>query len=148
MEDHFRPFQPFPSVFSPSRAFPGAFVRLRELPGPFRSPPGRAGSFPGRFEDPISGTYGLRAAALAPALANLGHFSVPGGPRQATGGFGPGREAPGAPRRRADPVNALLNYGCGILMSRAWAALLHAGLVFLNPVKQEARIQPIATPVS
>jgi CRISPR-associated protein Cas1 len=35
-----------------------------------------------------------------------------------------GREGRGA----VDPVNALLNYGYGILASRAWAALLHAGL--------------------
>lgn len=31
-------------------------------------------------------------------------------------------------RGAVDPVNALLNYGYGILTSRAWAALLHAGL--------------------
>lgn len=35
-----------------------------------------------------------------------------------------GRKGRGA----VDPVNALLNYGYGILTSRAWAALLHAGL--------------------
>lgn len=35
-----------------------------------------------------------------------------------------GRKGRGA----VDPVNALLNYGYGILSSRAWAALLHAGL--------------------
>jgi len=35
-----------------------------------------------------------------------------------------GRKGRGA----VDPVNALLNYGYGILASRAWAALLHAGL--------------------
>jgi len=31
-------------------------------------------------------------------------------------------------RAAIDPVNALLNYGYGILASRVWAALLHAGL--------------------
>jgi CRISPR-associated protein Cas1 len=35
-----------------------------------------------------------------------------------------GRKGRGA----VDPVNAMLNYGYGILASRAWAALLHAGL--------------------
>jgi CRISPR-associated protein Cas1 len=35
-----------------------------------------------------------------------------------------GRKGRGA----VDPVNALLNYGYGILSSRTWAALLHAGL--------------------
>ena len=31
-------------------------------------------------------------------------------------------------RGAVDPVNALLNYGYGILASRTWAAILHAGL--------------------
>jgi len=72
------------------------------------------GTRPDAVRDPLMGAEGLGARAYWSGVKALleGHCAFAG------------REGRGS----VDPVNALLNYGYGILASRTWATLLLAGL--------------------
>jgi CRISPR-associated protein Cas1 len=75
---------------------------------------GVEGAHPDAVRESLLGAEGLGARAYWSGVRALleGHCAFEG------------RRGRGA----IDPVNALLNYGYGIMASRAWAALLHAGL--------------------